>query len=125
MLQQAAWTGNVRELRNVIERACILTDSRIITEREMTVAMSTVPAVAPPAAGVGQVAAPDSEWTAVNAPGLTHSSDQESLLMSTAQREQIVRVLRQVAGNKAAAAKQLGMSRRSLYRWIDRLGVAP
>ena len=51
--------------------------------------------------------------------------DQESLLMSTAQREQIVRVLRQVAGNKAAAAKQLGMSRRSLYRWIDRLGVAP
>ena len=43
--------------------------------------------------------------------------------MSTAQREQIVRVLRQVAGNKAAAAKQLGLSRRSLYRWIDRLGI--
>jgi transcriptional regulator with PAS, ATPase and Fis domain len=43
--------------------------------------------------------------------------------MTTAQREQITRVLRQVGGNKAAAAKQLGMSRRSLYRWIDRLGV--
>jgi len=40
MLQQAAWTGNVRELRNVIERACILTDYRIITEREMTTAMA-------------------------------------------------------------------------------------
>ena len=44
--------------------------------------------------------------------------------MSTAQREQILRVLRQVDGNKAAAAKQLGMSRRSLYRWLDRLGIA-
>ncbi len=48
----------------------------------------------------------------------------ESTLMSTAQREQIVRVLKQVDGNKAAAAKQLGVSRRSLYRWIERLGIA-
>jgi transcriptional regulator with PAS, ATPase and Fis domain len=44
-------------------------------------------------------------------------------LMSTAQRDQITRVLRQVSGNKAAAAKQLGISRRSLYRWLDRLNI--
>ena len=116
MLQQAAWTGNVRELRNVIERACILTDSRIITEREMTVAMSTVPAATRPAAAVAQPGA-DRESSAGS------GEDREASLMSTAQREQIVRVLRQVAGNKAAAAKQLGLSRRSLYRWIDRLGI--
>jgi len=125
MLQQAAWTGNVRELRNVIERACILTDSRIITEREMTVAMGALPAGPPPAAGAGEVAATDLACGAGNGADRNGIVDQESLLMSTAQREQIVRVLRQVAGNKAAAAKQLGMSRRSLYRWIDRLGVAP
>ena len=119
MLQQAAWTGNVRELRNVIERACILTDSRIITEREMTVAMSTVPAATRPAAGGAHFAAADTDLS--NEDG----DDRESSLMSTAQREQIVRVLRQVAGNKAAAAKQLGLSRRSLYRWIDRLGISP
>ena len=126
MLQQAAWPGNVRELRNVIERACILTDSRIVTEREMTVAMSTVPAGAPPAAcrRPGR-ARRTATWSAGNGAGPNGTGDQESLLMSTAQREQIVRVLRQVAGNKAAAAKQLGMSRRSLYRWIDRLGIAP
>jgi transcriptional regulator with PAS, ATPase and Fis domain len=43
--------------------------------------------------------------------------------MSTAQREQITKVLRMANGNKAAAAKQLGISRRSLYRWLDRLGI--
>ena len=116
MLGSAAWEGNVRELRNVIERACILTDSRIITEREMTVAMSTVPAATRPAAAGAQPGA-DQESSAGN------GEDREASLMSTAQREQIVRVLRQVAGNKAAAAKQLGLSRRSLYRWIDRLGI--
>jgi transcriptional regulator with PAS, ATPase and Fis domain len=50
--------------------------------------------------------------------------DPESTLLSTAEREQIRRVLRGVNGNKAAAARQLGMSRRSLYRWLDRLGIA-
>jgi two-component system, NtrC family, response regulator HydG len=107
LLQQAAWPGNVRELRNVIERACILTDNRIVTERELAAAMSTVP--------TGDATAAPSDMAA---------DDRQSTLLSTAQREQIVRVLRQVAGNKAAAAKQLGMSRRSLYRWIDRLGIA-
>ncbi len=108
LLQTAPWPGNVRELRNVIERACILSDSRIVTERELASAMSLVPPGAEtPAAG----AAPDLH------------ADADPALMSTAQREQIKRVLTQVKGNKAAAAKQLGMSRRSLYRWLDRLGI--
>jgi transcriptional regulator with PAS, ATPase and Fis domain len=43
--------------------------------------------------------------------------------LSAAQREQIARVLNQVGGNKTAAAHELGISRRSLYRWIDRLNI--
>jgi two-component system, NtrC family, response regulator HydG len=113
MLQQAAWTGNVRELRNVIERACILTDSRIVGEREMQVAMSTVPSMSPDA----------SPGRDANGGSPSPADGPEATLMSTAQREQILRVLKQVDGNKAAAAKQLGMSRRSLYRWIERLGI--
>ncbi len=108
LLQQASWPGNVRELRNVIERACILTDSRIVAEREMAVALSTVPTVSQGDEGRADAARSDSA---------------EASLLSTAQRDQITRVLRQNNGNKAAAAKQLGMSRRSLYRWIERLGI--
>ena len=39
-LQDAPWPGNIRELRNVIERACLLTESRIISEREVNAAMA-------------------------------------------------------------------------------------
>jgi two-component system response regulator HydG len=109
LLQTAPWPGNVRELRNVIERACILSDSRIVTERELASAMSLAP-------------------SGVDAAHLTGFDREEPdtpdpSLMSTAQREQIKKVLQQVHGNKAAAAKQLGISRRSLYRWLDRLGI--
>src|SRR5688572_14108269 len=41
VLAAAPWDGNVRELRNVIERACILADGDFITERELAVSMPT------------------------------------------------------------------------------------
>jgi DNA-binding NtrC family response regulator len=109
LLQRASWAGNIRELRNVIERACIQTESRILNEPELVKAMSTA-----------QVPAPDpavAQATAARLPG-------DANLFSTAQRDQIERVLEQVGGNKAAAAKLLGISRRSLYRWLDRLEVS-
>jgi DNA-binding NtrC family response regulator len=107
LLHQAPWPGNVRELRNVIERACILSDNRIVTEREIASAMSVATANHEPA------------HTSEDLDG----NGADPALMSTAQRDQITRVLRQVSGNKAAAAKQLGISRRSLYRWLDRLNI--
>src|SRR5688500_8099346 len=39
LLAAGPWEGNVRELRNVIERACILSDSAFITERELSASM--------------------------------------------------------------------------------------
>jgi DNA-binding NtrC family response regulator len=106
VLTQAPWPGNVRELRNVLERACILTDDRMLGERDLFGALAG--GGAPPAPAPITVAAPDAE-----------TSD----TLSAAQREQIARVLRETRGNKAEAAKRLGISRRSIYRWIERLGM--
>src|SRR6266566_7668148 len=40
LLQQAPWPGNIRELRNMLERACILSEAGMITERELVSALS-------------------------------------------------------------------------------------
>ena len=47
----------------------------------------------------------------------------DSRRLGPAQRAQIDRVLKLSGGNKTEAARLLGISRRSLYRWIDRLAV--
>ena len=108
LLQLADWPGNVRQLRHVIERACLMGDGRMLTEGELAAALAAAggglsrPTVAPPG-------------TAATGP--------EGNRLSTAQRQQIERVLREAHGNKTAAAQQLGMSRRSLYRWLERLDI--
>jgi transcriptional regulator with PAS, ATPase and Fis domain len=105
VLQNADWPGNIRELRNVLERASLQTSGGMLTERELSAALAGRTAV--------QAARPE---TAVE-------SERDPDLLSTAQRDQIRRVLVDVDGNKAAAAKLLGISRRSRYRWLERLDL--
>jgi DNA-binding NtrC family response regulator len=109
LLQTAPWPGNVRQLRHVIERACLMTDGRMLSERELQAAMST---------GMGGALR-----SAVSPRPTAMAPKPASSRLSTAQRDQIERVLTQVGGNKSAAAHELGISRRSLYRWIDRLNI--
>jgi DNA-binding NtrC family response regulator len=109
LLQTAPWPGNVRQLRHVIERACLMTDGRMLSERELQAAMST---------GLGGALR-----SAVSPRPTAMALKPASSRLSAAQRDQIERVLTQVGGNKSAAAHELGISRRSLYRWIDRLNI--
>jgi len=110
-LHEAHWAGNVRELRNVIEQACTLGDGRTLAERDIVTAMAASGTPPPePFGGKGIVT------------GGAQSGAVPDLL-TTAQRDQIARVLREEGGNKAAAAKRLGVSRRSLYRWLVRLDI--
>ena len=53
LLTEASWDGNVRELRNVVERACILTDGEFVTERELAICLPP-PAPAPQPAAAHQ-----------------------------------------------------------------------
>ena len=106
-LQQAAWTGNVPELKEVLERASSMSDARLLGEREVLAAITAV------SGGTVQRRKAD--------PGEIDETD----LLSSAQRRQIERVLQRAGGNKTEAARLLGISRRALYRWLERLELTP
>ena len=111
LLTGAPWDGNVRELRNVIERACILCDGDFITERELAVSIPT-PAV--PAAMMSRTfGAQATLWLPT-----------ETDLLVNVERDHIQRALVRAGGNKKAAAKMLGLSRRALYRRLERLDLS-
>ncbi len=109
ILVSGTWNGNVRELRNVVERACILADSEFISEREFTSSLS-------------QGAAPLRPAAAVRAQQ-TESGLPAGDSLSTVERDHILDVLARAGGNKAKAARMLGLDRRSLYRRLDAYGI--
>ena len=108
LLSAAHWEGNVRELRNILERACILVDGEFISERELAINAASV-VLAGPAESVRTAQAP-----------LAGDRD----LLVTVERDHIERALVRAGGNKKAAAKMLGLSRRALYRRLERLDLS-
>jgi two-component system, NtrC family, response regulator HydG len=113
LLNDSLWEGNVRELRNVIERACILADGEFVTERELSVCL-------PPPALVATVAAS----AAPQPPPLAVPASSGTELLVNVERDHIQRALVRAGGNKKAAAQMLGLSRRALYRRLERLDLS-
>jgi DNA-binding NtrC family response regulator len=111
LLSAAVWEGNVRELRNVVERACLLSDGEFLSERDVSSAM-------PPAAARRIVSGPVAEM-----PRPAAADNEDAQLLSTVEREHILRALQRAGGNKKAAARMLGVSRRALYRRLERLDL--
>jgi DNA-binding NtrC family response regulator len=107
LLRDTEWHGNVRQLRHTLERACILAEGEFIMEAELS-------AVSPAR----------SQHSAVitGITGERASLDMPAPL-SAIEREHIVRTLDQVKGNKAVAARVLGVSRRAFYRQLERHGL--
>jgi DNA-binding NtrC family response regulator len=98
-LVQWPWPGNVRELRNVIERACLLCEGHLLAEADLARSFH-----ARPLAPVGvddEPAGPPPSQAAMQL------------------------ALDDTGGNKSLAARRLGISRRALYRLIDKYGEKP
>jgi DNA-binding NtrC family response regulator len=100
-LVRYAWPGNVRELANVLERAQILAEGSVLTLDDL----------------------PDS-LLAASLP--EESADAESAdTLRQSQRRHVLTILRQEKGNKVQAARVLGISRRALYRLLDKYKIEP
>jgi transcriptional regulator with PAS, ATPase and Fis domain len=83
------WPGNVRQLRNALERAAILCEGGLITAEHLSLDQER--SLSPPAVA--------SSTTDLN----------------TVERDMIVQALAECAGNKSKAAARLGISRTQLY----------
>lgn len=94
MLASHSWPGNLRELNNVVKRAVLLTRGSQITTAELTLAM-------------GQIRTDNVVQL--------HDEDTE--------RQRIITALQQTNGNKAKAARLLGVDRKTIYNKIEKLGI--
>jgi transcriptional regulator of acetoin/glycerol metabolism len=91
------WPGNIRELRNALESAAILSDDGVIERHHLSLQ-----------------AAPESM-------GLSSSSTD----LSTIERQMIETVLRETDWNKSKTARRLGLTRTQLYVRLRRYGLEP
>lgn len=95
LLVQHSWPGNLRELNNVMKRAVLLARGRQITVAELQQAMGPV---------------------RQNAVPTLHDEADE--------RQRIEEALRQTGGNKAKAARLLGIDRKTIYNKMEKWGMA-
>ena len=96
-LMQYGWPGNVRELRTAIEHAVVLCRGEKITLRDLP----------PNVRGNGAAQA------ATDAARLLTQND---LTVQEAEKQLIIRALKESNGNRTLAAKKIGISRRTLHR---------
>jgi two-component system response regulator HydG len=112
-LANYAWPGNLRELRNVIERAVILAGEGPITQNELHVPERGLVAREPADAGrAGSGAGVDAGASPVTA-----------LSLPDREREMILAALEKAGGNKSKAARLLGITRRALYGRLEKYGI--
>lgn len=91
ILQQHNWKGNIRELKNTIERAVILEDGEWITESSLPIDMQNG----------------------------TDDNSINSFELSVIEKQHILKVLAHTKGNKAETARLLNIGLTTLYRKIE------
>lgn len=92
-LNQYGWPGNVRELQHAIERAIIMTDSDILQPEDFILSSQ---------------------------PGKSNDVELNTYNLDEVEKQIIMKVLKQNQGNISQAAQELGITRTSLYRRMEK-----
>lgn len=103
-LANYGWPGNIRELRNAIERAVILCDGGLILSEHLPLGIATPATREPPPAASPS---PRSAGTLIEA-----------------EREMILDALARTGNNKSKAARLLGLTRSQLRSRVEKYGLA-
>lgn len=92
------WPGNIRELRNLVERMVVLARGKVLDVKDL-------PAQVREQSSAGEVR--------INA----------DLTVDEMEKQMIVKALEKTNGNRTKAAEKLGMSRRTLHRKLNEYGI--
>jgi two-component system, NtrC family, response regulator AtoC len=136
LLRSQRWPGNVRQLRNLIERLVVLAEGSRLgaaeVERELApvglfkTQLTPSPGLAISRHGTLESEAEPARRTAdgpissIN-PGKVASLSDE---LRGAERKALMRALKHAAGNRSLAARILGVSRTTLYAKLEEYGIA-
>lgn len=93
-LKRYAWPGNIRELQHAIERAVIMTDSGTLQETDFILSRS-----------------------------LSSNPTNNTLNLDEVEKSAIAKALQMHNGNISKAADELGLTRASLYRRMEKYGL--
>jgi len=119
MLMDYAWPGNIRELRNAMQRAGVLCAGNEVVPEDLPPRISGRAPNIPPA----RRSPPP---TRANAPTVTQPIAETELPLAAdeqEERQRIVEALGRHAGSQTSAAKDLGVSRRTLVSRLEKYGI--
>jgi transcriptional regulator of acetoin/glycerol metabolism len=115
ILKSYRWPGNIRELENVIERAVVVAEGPMILPGDLSPELSESPSNGDDLAGVETNDSPN------DSPANGWHAEREEF--DRREREQLVRALAAAAGNKAEAARALGVARSTLISRLKKHGL--
>jgi DNA-binding NtrC family response regulator len=113
LLVEYHWPGNVRQLRNTLERAAILCEGGLINGEHLS-----LPSRPASASSGSSFAAPTGTALSDAADGASKTGD-----LKTMERAAIERALRDTRHNKSKAARLLGLTRTQLYVRLRKYGL--
>lgn len=100
IFQEYSWPGNIRQLRNVIERAVLLSNVEIGVENLPSEILQDAGEIGPATSG-------------------------ESIHLESLEAQALKQALKRNLGDKTRAAAELGISLRTLYYWIKKYQIPP
>ncbi len=115
-LKHYAWPGNIRELENAIERAVVLAEGERITLHDLPQEILEGPS--------GWMATEHRKARRIAGPATPTPTPEDAEILLDAELRQLRAALEQCGGNKAEAARLLGMPRSTFFSKLKKLALS-